>query len=43
MSMTAPISDLLTRIRNAGWSGAVDSEQMFLRQLGELRRARIIP
>jgi nucleoside-diphosphate-sugar epimerase len=36
------ISDL-TRIRNAGWTGANDSEAMYLRLLAGLRAERIIP
>jgi nucleoside-diphosphate-sugar epimerase len=36
------ISDL-TRARNAGWHGANPSEAMYVRLIGELRAARIIP
>ncbi len=33
----------MTKLRKAGWSGVVDSEQMVLEQLGKLRKNRIIP
>jgi nucleoside-diphosphate-sugar epimerase len=33
----------MTKLRLAGWSGVVDSEEMLLRQLGAIRKARIIP
>jgi nucleoside-diphosphate-sugar epimerase len=33
----------MTKIRNAGWVGANDSQAMYLRLLGELRERRIIP
>jgi nucleoside-diphosphate-sugar epimerase len=33
----------MTKIRQAGWSGVVDSEEMLLRLLGEIRQRRIIP
>ncbi len=36
------ISDL-TKVRNAGWTGANPSEAMYLRLIGDLRKARIIP
>ncbi len=36
------ISDL-TRLRNAGWSGANPSEEMYLRLIAELRHDRVIP
>jgi hypothetical protein len=36
------ISDL-TKVRNAGWGGANPSQAMYLRLIGELRQARIIP
>ena len=36
------ISDL-TKLRNTGWSGVNPSEEMYLRLIGDLRKARIIP
>ncbi|MBM3489616.1 MAG: SDR family oxidoreductase [Alphaproteobacteria bacterium] len=37
------IMSSMTKLRQAGWTGVVDSEEMYLRLLGELRRDRIIP
>ncbi len=36
------ISDL-TKVRNAGWHGVNPSQDMYVRLIGDLRRARIIP
>ena len=33
----------MVKIRKAGWTEVVDSEEMLLRQLGGLRRDRVIP
>ena len=33
----------MTKARNAGWHHVIDTEDMLLRQLGQLRRDRIIP
>lgn len=33
----------MTKLRQAGWSGVVDSEDMLLKQLGQIRQSRIIP
>jgi nucleoside-diphosphate-sugar epimerase len=37
------IMSSMTKLRKAGWTGIVDSEEMYLRLLGKLRRDRIIP